>query len=121
MVIVMKEVLCVTSDLKLIISVYGHAITQVVDDRPFMTEARFRSQVRPWFVMDKAALKEDFLRVLRVFSVSIIPPVLSSSPRCSTQKDECAKAGNLKKNSALSEIGENWVEKHFQLCQYATG
>jgi len=38
-------------------------------------------------------------------------PLSSSSTHCSYQNDKRAKPGNLPKIYALSEIGENWLEK----------
>jgi hypothetical protein len=65
---------------------YGRAMVQVVSRRPLTAEA----QVRAWsihvgFVVDKMALGQVFLRVLRFSPVNIIPPSLSkpiSSGEC---------------------------------------
>ena len=50
------------------------------------------------------ALGRVFLRVLRFFLISIIPPMLSSSARCSYHKDRQAMPGNLQKCNALPDI-----------------
>jgi hypothetical protein len=42
-------------------------------------------------------------------------PYSPSYTRCSYQKDERAKSGNLPTNSALSENGELWIQKYFQI------
>jgi hypothetical protein len=59
-------------------------MVQVVSRRPLTTEARVRARVG--FVVDKVALGQVFLRVLRVFPCQYItPPSLSkliSSGEC---------------------------------------
>jgi hypothetical protein len=55
--------------------VLGRVMAQVVSRRPLTAAAWVRAQVNPvGFVVDKVALGQVFLRVLRFFSVSIIPP-----------------------------------------------
>jgi hypothetical protein len=63
--------------------VLGRAMTQVVSRRPSTAEVQIRVHVG--FVVGKVALGQVFLRVLRFFPVSIIPPSLSkliSSGEC---------------------------------------
>jgi hypothetical protein len=53
-------------------------MAQVVSRRPLTAEARVRSRsIHVWFVVDKVALGEVFLRVIRFSPVNIIPPSLS--------------------------------------------
>jgi hypothetical protein len=68
------------------------------------------------FVRDRVALGQVLLRVLRFPPVSTLHkcPTLIFIYCCSYQKNKRAKAGNLPKLSALSEIGEHWIEKYFQ-------
>jgi hypothetical protein len=61
------------------------------------------------FVVDKVALAQAVLRVLRFSRLSIVPPL----PRCSYQKDKRAKPGNLQNKNSLSEIGQHWTESTF--------
>ena len=49
---------------------------------------------------------------------STIASYSSSPARCSSQNNERAKPGNLSKSNAVSEIGENWLEKYF--CLFKT-
>jgi hypothetical protein len=52
-------------------------MAQAVSRRPPIAEARVRSRVSPCgFVVDKEALGQVFLRVLRFSPVNFIPPVL---------------------------------------------
>jgi hypothetical protein len=56
----------------------GCALAQVVSRQPVATEARVRPRVSPVrFVVDRVALGQVFVRVLRVFLVNVIPPWLS--------------------------------------------
>ena len=66
-------------------------------------------------VVDRVAVGQDFHGALRVFSVSIIPPLLHTRPTstCCSEKNKRTKRGNLPKSSALSAIGEHCIEKHF--------
>jgi hypothetical protein len=61
-------------------------MAQVVSRRPLTAEARVRARVNPWgFAVDKVALGQVSLRVLRFSPVNIIPPSLSkliSSGEC---------------------------------------
>jgi hypothetical protein len=53
----------------------GRAMAQAVSRRPLTATAWVRAQVNPvGFVVDKAALGQVFLRVLRFCPVNIIPP-----------------------------------------------
>jgi hypothetical protein len=53
----------------------GRAMAQAVSRRPLTAAARVRAQVNPvGFVMDKVALGQVFLRVLRFSPANIIPP-----------------------------------------------
>jgi hypothetical protein len=53
----------------------GRAMAQAVSRRPLFTAVRVCTQVNPvGFVVDKVALGQAFLRVLRFSPVSIIPP-----------------------------------------------
>jgi hypothetical protein len=54
----------------------GRAMAQAVSRRPPTAEARVRSRVNVGFVVDKVALGQVFLRVLRFSPVNFIPPVL---------------------------------------------
>jgi hypothetical protein len=55
-----------------------HAMAQAVSRRPLTAESRVRSRViHVGFVVDKGALEQGFLQVLRVFPVNIIPPSFS--------------------------------------------
>jgi hypothetical protein len=50
-------------------------MAQAVSRRPLTSAARFRARVNPvGFVVDKVALGQAFLRVLRFSPVNIIPP-----------------------------------------------
>jgi hypothetical protein len=68
------------------------------------------------FVVDEVALEQGFLQVLRISSVSIIPPVFHTHlhlPCCSYQKDKGAKPGEPSKGIAPSEVWVQWMGKHF--------
>jgi hypothetical protein len=53
----------------------GRAMAQAVNRRPLTAAVRVRAWVNPMeFAVDKVALGQVFLRVLRFSSVSIIPP-----------------------------------------------
>jgi hypothetical protein len=52
-------------------------MSQVVSRRPLTAEARVRGSIHVGFVVDKVALGQVFLRVLRVSPANIIPPSLS--------------------------------------------
>jgi hypothetical protein len=55
--------------------VVGRAMAQAVNRRPVTAAAWVRAQVNPvGFVVDKVALGQVFLRVLRFSPVNIIPP-----------------------------------------------
>jgi hypothetical protein len=55
----------------------GRAVAQAVSRRPVTAETGFSPRaVHVEFVMDKVALGQVSLRVLRFFPVSIIPPLL---------------------------------------------
>jgi hypothetical protein len=52
-----------------------HTLTQAVSGWPLTAAARIRAQVNPvGFVVDKVAVGQVFLRVLRFSPVNIIPP-----------------------------------------------
>jgi hypothetical protein len=58
-----------------IIILLGRAMAQAVSRRPLTAAARVLAQVNPvGFVVDKVALGQVFLRVLRFSPVNIIPP-----------------------------------------------
>jgi hypothetical protein len=79
------------------------------------------------FVVNKEALGEVFLLVLRSSTVNNIPPLapyVSSSTCCSYQKDKREKPRNLPIRSVLSEVGEyctRRIEGYFQLFHFCTG
>jgi hypothetical protein len=50
------------------------------------------------------------------FPLSVLSHQSSSPTYCPHQKEKGAKLRNLPKNNALSEIGENWIEKYFHLA-----
>jgi hypothetical protein len=53
----------------------GRTIAQAVSRRPLTAEARgFSGSVHLGFVLDKVALGLDFLRVVLLYPVNIIPP-----------------------------------------------
>jgi hypothetical protein len=56
----------------------SRAVDQAVSHRPIIVVALVRARpVHMGFVINNAALGQGFLRVLRLFLVSIIPPWLS--------------------------------------------
>lgn len=55
------------------------------------------------------AVGQIFLRVLCPL------PFHHCSTRCSYQKDKRSKPANFPESSALSEIGERWIEKCFHV------
>jgi hypothetical protein len=62
------------SEVRLQINI-GRAMVHTVSRRPLTAAARVRTQVNPVrFVVDKVALGQVFLRVLRFRPVNIIPP-----------------------------------------------
>ena len=64
------------------------------------------------FVVDKAALGQVFLSVLRVFpQYHSTKAPYSSSTLCSYQKDKGTKSGIIKKSNLLSEIEEHCTKK----------
>ena len=73
------------------------------------------------FMVDKVALGQVFLRVLRFFPCqyhSTSAPYSSSSTCCSYRTDKQAKTGNLPKYNAASKKEkkrELWVEKYFHV------
>jgi hypothetical protein len=57
-------------------------MAQAVSRRPLTAAARVRAQVNPvGFVVDKVALAQVFLRVLRFSLVNIIPTLGSTFPK----------------------------------------
>ena len=73
------------------------------------------SSAHATFVVEKVALGEIFLRVLRSFSChchSTNSPHSSQSTHCSYQKDKRAKPENLPKNSSLPETAELGTEMY---------
>ena len=61
-------------------------------------------------------LEQAFLWVHRFFPVSIIPPVLRPHYHvlvARTGRANGKKSGNVPKNNAITEIGENLMEKFF--------
>jgi hypothetical protein len=74
-----------------------------------------RRPVRVRFVVDKVALGQALLPSTSFFPRrchSTKASYLSSPACCSFQNNERAKSGSLPKSNAVSEIGENWVEKY---------
>jgi hypothetical protein len=67
------------------------------------------------FLVEKVALGQVFIRVLRFYPVSRVPPCLFLYTYCSYRKDNWAKLENLPKSNAFSETGEHCTEKYFQL------
>jgi hypothetical protein len=70
------------------------------------------------FVVDKVALGQAFLRVPRLSPSSIILPTLHTHNHLHlqialTRRTNGRSLGNLPKITALSEIGEHWIEKYF--------
>jgi hypothetical protein len=68
-----------------------------------------------WFIVDKVALGQVSLRVLRFAPVSIIPPMLHNHIDFNItfrRRTSGRSLGNLKKISALSDAGERWREKN---------
>jgi hypothetical protein len=56
-------------------NLYSMDYTEILSCRPLTAAARVRAGVSPvGFVVDKVALEQVFLQVLRVFPVNIIPP-----------------------------------------------
>jgi branched-subunit amino acid transport protein len=73
------------------------------------------------FVVDKVALGQVFLRVLRFSHVNIIPPLVLTHLHLygavSRRTDKWAKPGNVPNTSILSEIGEQLTEKNFHFLK----
>jgi hypothetical protein len=75
-------------------------------------------------VVDKEALGEVFLLVLRSSTVNNIPPLapyVSTSTCCSYQKDEREKPRNRPIWDVLSEVGEYCIKSYFQLFHICIG
>jgi len=76
------------------------------------------------FVVDKEALGEVFLLVLRsstVSNISPLAPYVSSFTCCPYQKDKRDKPRNLPKWDVLSKVGEYCIESYFQLFHFCIG
>jgi len=81
---------------------------RAVSRRTVTAEARFRSQVSLTFVVDRVALGQVFMPVLRFSPVSIVPPMLHTQlhPACCSYQHKQTKPGNLSKQQC--SFG-NWV------------
>jgi hypothetical protein len=81
--------------------------------------AGHRPEFDPWsvhvkFVVDKVARDRFFSEYFCFPHVNIIlQMLLIFISTLLYQKDKRAKPGNLPESNALSEIGENWIEKYF--------
>jgi hypothetical protein len=70
------------------------------------------------FVVDKITLQQGFPQVLR-FSLAVsIHLILTSIYTLFLPKNKWKKRGNLPKSSALSQIGEQWIEKYFRSSSF---
>jgi hypothetical protein len=65
--------------------------------------------IRVRFVRDKVAQGQNFLPVLRISPVIVIPPILHPNK---------VMPGNLPKINILSEIGEHWIESSLDFFYY---
>jgi len=102
------------------------AMTQVVSHRLSPWRSGFDpGSVRVRFVVDKVALRQVVLRVLR-FSPVIIPPVFHTHHLNVTLNRRTIDVtlnrrttgrclGTFKQSRAVSDIGEHWTEKYFQI------
>jgi hypothetical protein len=84
-------------------------------------KSTFTSWLVHIIVVDKKALWEVFLLVLRsstVFNISPVAPYVSSFTCCPYQKDKRDKPGNLPIWDVLSEVGEYCIESYFQLFHF---
>jgi hypothetical protein len=72
--------------------------------------------VRARFMVDKMALGQVVLRVLR-FSPVIIPPIFYTHHLNVTlnRRTNGRNLGTFKQSRAVSDIGEHWIEKYFQI------
>jgi hypothetical protein len=76
------------------------------------------------FVVDKEALGEVFLLVIRsstVSNISPLAPYVSSFICCPYQKGKRDKPKNLPIWDVLSEVGEYCTERYFQLFHFCIG
>ena len=87
----------------------GRAMTQAISRQPLNAEDRVPSQASPYEIYGWQS-GTVFLRHYH----SISAPNLYSSTCCSHQKNKKAKPGNVPKRNVLSDIGEHWIEMHFQ-------
>ena len=87
--------------------------------RPLRMRARVWSRpVHVRFMVDRVALGQVSIRVLRFPPVSIIPPMLRIylSTCCFYQKDRRAKPGSLPNSNARQKTRRSWIEKYFDLA-----
>jgi hypothetical protein len=93
------------------------AMTQMVSHRLAPWRPGFDpGPVHVRFVVDNVALGQAVLRVLRVSPV-IIPPIFHIHYLNVTlnRRTSGRSLGTFKQNAAVSDIGEHWTEKYFQL------
>jgi len=82
-----------------------------------------RYGIDPWpvhvgFKVDKVALAQVFLPVLRFSPVTITLPTIHTHSRpyvAITRRTNGRRTGKIPKSSSLSEVGDTWIEKCFQL------
>ena len=70
------------------------------------------------FVVDRVTLGQVFVRALRFSTLPVIPPTLHTQLRLHvalTRMTRAAKLRKLQKSSALSAIGDHWIEKWFHI------
>ena len=67
--------------------------------------------------MDRVALRQVSLLVLRFFPRGIFPPMLVLTFICKLlpQERQTAKSGNSPKSVVISQIGERWMGNYFRL------
>lgn len=74
---------------------------------PLLHELGFNPrQVRVGFMVDRVALGQDFLRVLRVCPVSIIPSMLNIHVHGAPIRGNWSKPANLPKSGVISQSRE---------------
>jgi hypothetical protein len=97
---------CVTSDLRLFISRYGHVMAQAVNSWPFIAEAQFRSQVSPWKIRDgQSGTGKCFSPSTKVFLCCYHSTIVIFISTLLFPERPMGEGWESSKNNALSEIG----------------
>ena len=85
--------------------------------------AETRAIVRVSFIVDEVALGQGFLQTFPVYPVNIISPMYHTSAPPSSfslnttlvRRTSGLSLGAFKQGSPLSDIGQHWTEKSFQV------